>query len=63
MRVGQSLHGGEVVEDKLLVVGGEVDGGHAVDTETDLLLQQVVGLAHQSLDQHSQQRMQHVVPE
>ena len=51
------------MEDKLLVVGGEVDGSHAVDTETDLLLQQVVSLVHQSLNQHSQQRMQHVVPE
>ena len=63
MCVRESLHRGEVVEDELLVVRGEMDGGHAVHPETDLLLQEAVGLAHQSLQQHSQQRMQHVISE
>ena len=63
MCVRESLHRGEVLEDELLVVRGEMDGGHAVHPETDLLLQEVVGLVHQSLQQHSQQRMQHVLSE
>ena len=63
MCVREPLYTGEIAEDKLLVVGGEVDGGHAVDSETYLFLEQIVGFVHKSLDQHSQEGMQHVLSE
>ena len=45
------------------VEGVKVDGGHVVDGERDLLLQQVVALVEQHLQQHVDEVEQHGGPE
>jgi hypothetical protein len=49
MCLRQTLHIRQILPHKLLVIGGEVNCGHAVDTEADLLLEEVVSPVHQSI--------------
>lgn len=41
----------------------EVHGGHVVDGDADVLLQQVVGPVHQDLEQHVHKLEEHGAPE
>ena len=63
MHFRQALQTGQILPDEVLVVHGEVHGGHAVHAEADLLLEQVVGLPDQSLQEHLQEGVEDVLTE